>query len=114
LPKIFHVNWFRKGEDGQFLWPGFGENLRVLEWMIERVQGKARAIDTPIGMLPDLSQFNLQGVELPQGASLSLFDVDLIAWKAEFEEIGAYLRSYGDSTPAELHAEAQRILATLS
>src|SRR3546814_23024 len=64
LPKVFHVNWFRKGDDGSFLWPGFGDNLRVLEWMIGRVKGEAGAIDTPIGALPRPEDLDLAGVEL--------------------------------------------------
>jgi len=114
LPKIFHVNWFRKDEDGQFLWPGFGENLRVLEWMIERVQGRADAITTPIGMLPDPDGFNLAGVGMSPQAFADLFKLDRVAWRAEFEEISEYLGSYGPAMPDELCAEAQRTLAALS
>ncbi|MGH8061106.1 MAG: phosphoenolpyruvate carboxykinase (GTP) [Pseudoxanthomonas sp.] len=113
LPKVFHVNWFRKGEDGQFLWPGFGENLRVLEWMIERVQGKAEAIETPIGLLPDPVHFNLQGSGMSAQAFADLFKLEPVAWKAEFAEINEYLLSYGPAMPDELCAEAQRILAAL-
>ena len=68
LPKIFHVNWFRKGDDGKFLWPGFGDNLRVLEWMIKRVEGKAGAVETPIGALPKVDEINLDGVALSDEA----------------------------------------------
>ena len=113
LPKIFHVNWFRKGEDGQFLWPGFGENLRVLEWMIERMQGRAEAIETPIGLLPDPVNFNLQGAGMSPEAFADLFKLDPAAWKAEFDEISEYLRSYGPAMPDALHAEAQRTLDAL-
>ena len=114
LPKVFHVNWFRKGDDGQFLWPGFGENLRVLEWMIERVQGRADAIETPIGMLPDTESFNLAGVGMSPEAFADLFKLDRVAWKAEFEEISEYLGSYGPAMPGALCAEAQRTLDALS
>ena len=114
LPKVFHVNWFRKGEDGQFLWPGFGENLRVLEWMIERVQGRAKAIEAPIGLLPEPGHFNLQDVGMTTEALADLFKVDPDAWRGEFDEISEYLRSYGPAMPDELCAEAQRILAALS
>jgi len=113
LPKIFHVNWFRKGEDGQFLWPGFGENLRVLEWMIERVEGKAEAIETPIGRLPDPSRLKLQGIPMSPEALDQLFKLDPVAWRAEFDEINDYFRSYGPAMPDKLCAEAQRILAAL-
>ena len=114
LPKIFHVNWFRKGEDGQFLWPGFGENLRVLEWMIERVEGNAGAIETPIGKLPEPSHFNLQDIPMSREAFEELFRLDPVAWREEFDEINEYLRSYGPSMPEKLCAETHRILAGLS
>ena len=110
LPKIFHVNWFRKGEDGQFLWPGFGENLRVLEWMIERVQGRVGATATPIGMLPVSGQLHLQGLAISAEARDQLFELDPAGWKAELEEISAYLRDYGAAMPHELLAETQRSL----
>src|SRR3546814_2678569 len=76
LPKVFHVNWFRKGDDGSFLWPGFGDNLRVLEWMIGRVKGEAGAIDTPIGALPRPEDLDLAGVELTDEAREKLFGFD--------------------------------------
>ncbi len=114
LPKIFHVNWFRKGEDGQFLWPGFGENLRVLEWMIERVQGRAEAMETPIGLLPRLGQFNLRESGVSPELFASLLDLDKAAWKNEFREIGAYLDSYQTRAPDRLRNEAIRILASLT
>ena len=114
LPKVFHVNWFRKGEDGKFLWPGFGDNLRVLEWMIERVEGKGEAIETPIGRLPDPGRFNLQGIPMSRETFGDLFKLDPVAWRAEFDEINDYLRSYGPTMPEKLCAETQRILAALS
>ena len=76
LPKVFHVNWFRKGDDGKFLWPGFGDNLRVLEWMIGRVKGEAGAAETPIGHLPQASDLNLDGVALSEEAHAKLFGFD--------------------------------------
>ena len=113
LPKIFHVNWFRKGEDGQFLWPGFGENLRVLEWMIERVQGRAEAVETPIGLLPDPGHFDLQDIGMSREDFGDLFELDPVAWREEFDEINGYLSSYGPSMPEKLCAEAHRIIAAL-
>ena len=114
LPKVFHVNWFRKGDDGQFLWPGFSENLRVLEWMIERVRGRAEAIETPIGRLPEPGNFNLQGSGMSAEAFAGLFELDPAAWRAEFDEISEYLSSYGPAMPGQLCAEARRTLAALS
>jgi len=113
LPKVFHVNWFRKGDDGKFLWPGFGDNLRVLEWMIGRVKGEAGAADTPIGHLPQASDLNLDGVALSEEAHAKLFGFDHAGWSAEFDSIGDYLREYGPRMPQALHDEQQRIAAAL-
>jgi phosphoenolpyruvate carboxykinase (GTP) len=113
LPKVFHVNWFRKGEDGQFLWPGFGENLRVLEWMIERVEGRAGAVELPVGLLPESGELRLQGLDLAGGSAEELFDFDRTGWRAEFEQIGAYLKEYGSRMPPSLLSEANEILKTL-
>jgi phosphoenolpyruvate carboxykinase (GTP) len=114
LPKIFHVNWFRKGDDGKFLWPGFGDNLRVLEWMIKRVEGKAGAIETPIGNLPRIADLNVDGIALGDEAQAKLFGFDAAGWRAEFESIGEYLAEYGPRMPQQLHVEQQRIAATLA
>jgi phosphoenolpyruvate carboxykinase (GTP) len=113
LPKIFHVNWFRKGDDGKFLWPGFGDNLRVLEWMIGRVKGEADAADTAIGALPHPEDLNLDGVHLSDEARAKLFGFDREAWRAEFESIGEYLEEYGPRMPTALKTEQARILAEL-
>jgi phosphoenolpyruvate carboxykinase (GTP) len=113
LPKIFHVNWFRKGDDGKFLWPGFGDNLRVIEWMIDRVKGNAGAIDTPIGALPRPEDLNLDGAGLSDEACETLFDFDRVGWQAEFASIGEFLDEYGPRMPAALKAEQARILDAL-
>jgi len=109
LPKIFHVNWFRKGRDGKFLWPGFGENLRVLEWMIARVEGKARGVATPIGTLPAAGELKLDGLDLPRETLAELIDIDHAGWQAELHAIGEYLDSFGDRLPARLRQEQQRV-----
>lgn len=114
LPKIFHVNWFRKGADGRFLWPGFGENLRVLEWIIGRCAGKAGAQDTPIGALPRAQDLHLDGLDIPRGALDELLHVDAAGWRDELASIGEYLDSYGTRMPARLHAERRRIADTLA
>ncbi|GAA4793827.1 phosphoenolpyruvate carboxykinase (GTP) [Lysobacter hankyongensis] len=113
LPKIFHVNWFRKGDDGKFLWPGFGDNLRVIEWMIARVKGDAGAQDTPIGALPHAHDLNLDGVDLGDEARAKLFGFDEAGWREEFAGIGEFLDEYGPRMPAALKAEQARILAEL-
>jgi len=113
LPKVFHVNWFRKGDDGKFLWPGFGDNLRVLEWMIDRVEGRAGAVPTPIGALPTEADLKLDDVELTEEAREKLFGFDRDGWRAEFASIGDYLREYGPRMPQALHDEQRRIAVML-
>ena len=114
LPKVFHVNWFRKGNDGKFLWPGFGDNLRVLEWMIRRVEGGAGAVETPIGRLPAEADLNLEGLELSAEARAKLFGYDRAGWQAEFESIGEFLDEYGPRMPAALKVEQRRISRDLA
>jgi phosphoenolpyruvate carboxykinase (GTP) len=109
LPKVFHVNWFRKGDDGKFLWPGFGDNLRVLEWMIKRVSGEVGAVETPIGALPRIDHVNLEGVELSDEARAKLFGFDREGWRAEFASLEGFLDEFGDRTPSALRVERQRI-----
>ena len=109
LPKVFHVNWFRKGPDGRFLWPGFGDNLRVLEWMIGRVEGTAGAIETPIGLQPTEDDINLGGVGLGEDARSLLFGFDRAGWQSEFESLRTYLHDYGPRMPPPLLQEQARI-----
>lgn len=113
LPKVFHVNWFRKGSDGKFLWPGFGDNLRVLEWMLKRCEGKAGAVDTPVGLFPKREDMNLEGLRLSDEARDVLFGYDRDGWEAEMASIGEYLAEFGPRLPAALEAERQRVAAAL-
>jgi phosphoenolpyruvate carboxykinase (GTP) len=114
LPKVFHVNWFRKDADGKFLWPGFGDNLRVLEWMIDRVEGRAGAAETPVGRLPLVEDVDLEGLALSQDALDVLFGFDREGWQAEFGAIGEFLAEYGERMPAALAAEQRRIAGELA
>ena len=114
LPKIFHVNWFRKNEQGKFMWPGFGDNLRVLEWMLKRVTGQAGAVETPVGNLPRPSDLNTDGLDLDAASLEQLLTIDRAGWKAEMESIGEYLDSYGERTPHALKAERAKIAAQLA
>ena len=114
LPRVYHVNWFRKGSDGSFLWPGFGDNMRVLEWIINRVNGDASAIATPIGSLPQAEDLNLNGLALSEEAVKTLFDFDREGWAREFESIGEYLEEYADRLPAELRSLQQAIAEQLN
>jgi phosphoenolpyruvate carboxykinase (GTP) len=101
-PVIFHVNWFRTGPDGRFVWPGFGENLRVLLWMIDRVEGRGAAVETPAGLVPTPEALNLDGLALSRTAVQSLLRVDRDEWAAEVPEIRDFFDRFGDRLPAEL------------
>ena len=113
LPKIFHVNWFRKGADGRFLWPGFGDNLRVLEWIVARCASTAGAQETPIGLLPRAGDLNTEGLDLSDAALDELLGIDADGWRSEIADIGAYLDSFGERTPARLREEQQRVAKAL-
>ncbi len=113
LPKIFHVNWFRKGADGKFLWPGFGDNLRVLEWMLKRCEDRADAVESPIGHLPKKADLNVEGLKISDHALDQLLQIDEQGWAHEFEAITEYLDEFGGRTPPALRAEAARIGALL-
>jgi phosphoenolpyruvate carboxykinase (GTP) len=104
-PKVFHVNWFRKGADGKFLWPGFGENVRVLKWILERVEGKAEAKETPIGFVPTQDSLTLDGMNISDAALEELLEVNAADWSREAEEIGIFLEEFGDSLPKEIREE---------
>jgi phosphoenolpyruvate carboxykinase (GTP) len=114
LPKVFHVNWFRKGADGKFLWPGFGDNMRVLQWMLARVEGQVEVAATPIGGLPRSADLDVDGLALAPGALDALLEVDIEGWRGELAAIGDYLDSYGARMPAALKAEQQRVAAALA
>jgi phosphoenolpyruvate carboxykinase (GTP) len=113
LPRIFHVNWFRQGKDGKFLWPGFGDNLRVLRWIVERCAGRVGARETPIGSLPHAGDLDLKGLEVPAEVLESLLAVDQASWRRELDEIGRYFGEFGDNVPAELLAEQRRVAQAL-
>jgi len=112
-PGVFHVNWFRKNDDGEFLWPGFGDNMRVLEWIIHRCKGELDAAPTAVGGLPRAGSINLDGLEVPDDAIAALTAVDAEGWMAELAEIETYIRSFGDRAPDDLLAEVQRVRAAL-
>ncbi|HPN79077.1 phosphoenolpyruvate carboxykinase domain-containing protein, partial [Dokdonella sp.] len=113
LPKIFHVNWFRKNAEGRFLWPGFGENLRVLEWILGRCAGSAGARETPIGFVPDAGDLNLDELDLPSVAKRELLAVDAKAWRGEIAAIGEYLDGFGERMPERLKREQRHIADAL-
>jgi phosphoenolpyruvate carboxykinase (GTP) len=113
LPAIFHVNWFRRDGAGRFLWPGFGENLRVLEWIIARSNGRAAATDTAIGAVPRRDALNLIGLALDGAAIDELLEIDNGAWRKEAAEIRRYFDDFGSRLPAALRQEIDRLEARL-
>jgi phosphoenolpyruvate carboxykinase (GTP) len=109
LPKIFYVNWFRRGEDNRFLWPGFGENSRVLKWIIERLEGQASAAETPIGRVPTADQIDLDGVTEPMEDIEAALAVDVDEWKAEIPLIEEWFTKVGDKLPTSMRDELEAL-----
>jgi phosphoenolpyruvate carboxykinase (GTP) len=112
-PRIFYVNWFRKTADGKWLWPGYGENSRVLEWMCERVDGKASARQTPIGHLPDEADLDMTGLDLPSEDLRELLRVDEDAWRHEVSDIEKHFAQFGTRLPARLRQQLDELEARL-
>ena len=113
-PKIFFVNWFRKDPAGSWLWPGFGENSRVLKWICERIDGKAASVETPIGLLPGREGLDLDGLDLPADDLDALLRVRTEDWLPELPEIREFYSKFGDRLPAELAAEVDALAQRLS
>ncbi|MDX6599956.1 MAG: phosphoenolpyruvate carboxykinase [Gaiellales bacterium] len=114
LPRIFQVNWFRKDEKGRFLWPGFGENSRVLAWIAERCEGTADAVETPIGLLPAPGALPVEDLEISAGDLAALLAVDVAGWEAELPSMAAYLDSFGDRLPPQLRAQLDELRTRLA
>lgn len=113
VPKIFHVNWFRQDSNGRFLWPGFGDNLRVLRWIIDRCEGRVEATQTAIGYLPAPGDIDIAGLNLDPSTMESLLNVDKENWRQEMQEIGDYLEEYGSRLPQELLEQQREVLNNL-
>ena len=115
LPRIFYVNWFRKGEDGKFLWPGYGENSRVLAWIFRRCQGRAEAIETVIGLLPPVGEGGIEtdGLDVGKQTMNTLLEVDIEGWKQQLPQMHEHYAEFGEKLPAELHAQLDALDARL-
>jgi phosphoenolpyruvate carboxykinase (GTP) len=114
LPRIFQVNWFRKDADGHFLWPGFGENSRVLDWVVRRVSGTAEAVESPIGRAPAPGSLNLDGLGLTEGQVAELFAVSPESWKVEADLTDEYFARFGTHLPPEMTAQLEQLRHRLS
>jgi phosphoenolpyruvate carboxykinase (GTP) len=108
-PKIFHVNWFRKGAHGKFLWPGYGENVRVLKWILERVEGRGAAQETPIGYVPAKNGLTLDGMKISDEALSELLSVNPTDWENELEDSKQFLMKFGARLPQEIRAEHAKV-----
>jgi phosphoenolpyruvate carboxykinase (GTP) len=113
FPKVFYVNWFRRDEDGGFLWPGFGENSRVLKYVIERVEGKVEAIETPIGLVPAPGAIDPAGLDVTDEQLAKALRVDAEEWKAEIPQINEWFEKFGDKLPTVLWTELDGLKARL-
>ena len=107
LPKVFYVNWFRKGADGRFLWPGYGENARVLEWIFRRCEGTAAALDTPIGLLPPIGDggIDTDGLDISPDAMAELLAVDVDGWKRQLPQMHEHYAQFSAKLPEALRTE---------
>ena len=111
--RIFYVNWFRRGDDGDFLWPGFGENSRVLKWAIERIEGKAAAVETPIGHVPTPEALDTDGLDMDPEELAKALQVVPEEWKAEIPQIEEWFAKFGDNLPTQLRVELDGLKARL-
>jgi phosphoenolpyruvate carboxykinase (GTP) len=109
LPRLFWVNWFRRGEDGSFLWPGFGDNSRVLKWVIERVAGEGEAVDSPIGRVPAPGAIDTSGLDIDDATVAKLVEVDPESWRAELPQLEAHYAGLGDAVPAALREQLEAL-----
>ncbi|MGN6129924.1 MAG: phosphoenolpyruvate carboxykinase (GTP) [Nocardioidaceae bacterium] len=113
LPRIYYVNWFRRSDDGKFLWPGFGENSRVLKWIIERIDGQAEAVETPIGHVPSPDALDTEGLDMSREELEQALAVDVEEWKAEIPQITEWFEKFGENLPAVLWTELDGLKARL-
>ena len=114
LPKIYQVNWFRKDADGHWLWPGFGDNARVLKWIVERLEGKVDAIETPVGLVPRPEDIDTTGLDMADDDVVKALKVDVEDWRKELPMIEEWFAKFGDKLPAALQAELDGLKARLA
>ena len=112
-PQIFHVNWFRTDDEGNFIWPGFGDNMRVLLWILDRCEGKVDAVESPIGYLPKPEDINIEGLDISEETLKDLLSVDVQSWKDDILNILAFYNQVGDHVPVEMYRELAALAARL-
>ena len=108
-PAVFHVNWFRQDDKGKFLWPGYGENLRVLEWILRRTRGEVPAVQTPIGYMPNENALDLTGLPIAESALDELYSLNQQEWLAEADGIETFFKELGPRVPDEMYDELKRL-----
>jgi phosphoenolpyruvate carboxykinase (GTP) len=109
LPKIFQVNWFKKGANGKFLWPGFAENIRVLDWIIGRLEGTNQGKASPVGTVPQSGELNTSGIDVDESILDELLEIDSEAWNKEIESIREFFEEFGDRMPKRLFEELEAL-----
>ncbi len=112
-PKIFRVNWFRRGADGKFLWPGYSDNVRVLKWILERIQGGGEATETPIGNVPTANALDLGGLDMPPARLAEALRVGREDWVGALDELGQFYQTFGDRLPRPIWDAHARTLKRL-
>ncbi|MDP2941900.1 MAG: phosphoenolpyruvate carboxykinase (GTP), partial [Candidatus Omnitrophota bacterium] len=112
-PKIFSVNWFRVDDEGKFIWPGFGENIRVLKWIVDRVHNRAKAKQTPLGLVPDIQDLETGGMDIPKEKLAKLFEINVEPWKQELQDTEKFLNQFGNRMPSEIWQEHKKLAAQL-
>jgi phosphoenolpyruvate carboxykinase (GTP) len=115
MPRVFYVNWFRKDEDGKFMWPGFGENSRVLAWVFERVAGRAQAVETAIGLVPPVGDggIDTSDLDVADETMARLLEVDTDGWLAQLPQVEEHFAKFGDKLPNELNEQLQGLESRL-
>ena len=112
-PAIFHVNWFRTDDEGHFIWPGFGDNMRVLLWILARCEGKVGAVETAIGYVPKAEDINIDGLDISMDTMKDLLSVDVASWKEDVANIKEFYAQVGEAVPATMYEELAALEARL-
>ena len=113
FPKVYQVNWFRKDENGKFIWPGYGDNSRVLDWIVRRAAGEVEAVDGVTGRYPKFEDFNLEGLDLGEEEWAKMYDIDPEAWAAEMDDTEEYYKQFGDKLPEAIKEQLAKFRARI-